>query len=104
MIWTAITAARAFLSKIPWQVWLVAAVLLTGFLWGNHRYSEGRADVEAEYAAARAKALAQARKADATARDTVDRDKALSGAEIERGREAAADADDPWKAATEAMR
>ena len=66
--------------------------------------SDGRSKLLLEQAEARAEKLQDARKADAVAHDAVAQDKALSGAEIERGREAAEDAEDPWKAATEAMR
>lgn len=104
MIYTALLAARSFLAKIPWQIWLVLAVLISAWLWGNHRYVQGRDDLEAEYAAARAQAVAKARKADGVATETAEAGKALSEAEIERGREAAEGAPDPWKAATEAMR
>lgn len=69
MIWTALLTARSFLAKIPWPVWAIAAVLLTGWLYGNHRYSEGYDDREAEYAAARAKAVEQARTTDRKASD-----------------------------------
>lgn len=44
MIWTALAAAGGLLKRIPWPVWAIAAVLLTGLLWGNHRYSQGVAD------------------------------------------------------------
>lgn len=104
MIWTALATAGGFLKRVPWQIWLVLAVLLTAVLWGNHRYSQGYAASEAKHAAIAARAGAQARKADAAAQGTVEREKALSGAEIERGREAAKDGPDPWKQATEAMR
>lgn len=66
--------------------------------------SDGRELERAKRAEIVAQALAQARKADSVARDTVDSDKALSGAEIERGRDAADGSDDPWGAAVEAMR
>lgn len=97
-------SARAFLAKVPWQVWAAAAVLLTAWLWGNHRYAQGEAAVEARYAAARAQAVAQARKADGVAVETAQAGKAASEAEIDKGREAAKAGPDPWKQATEAMR
>lgn len=104
MILLKLRALWGFLKSVPWPVYAALAIVATAILWGNHRYSEGYDDRTAEYEAAAAEALAQARKADSVARDTVDSDKALSGAEIERGRDAADGADDPWKAATEAMR
>lgn len=62
------------------------------------------AEVRADHARQAAQAVAQARKADAVAVDTAQAGKAASEAEIERGRDAAEGADDPWLAATEAMR
>lgn len=67
MIWTALLAARSFLAKIPWQVWLLAAVLLTGWLWGNHRYDQGVDRERARWEAAAAKAKARADAATLTA-------------------------------------
>lgn len=105
MIWAFFTAIGGFLKRVPWQAWLVLAVLLTAILWGNHRYAQGYAASEAKHAAIAAQAVAQARKADAAGMDTAAQGKALSGAEIERGRDAAAKStDDPWLKATEAMR
>ena len=60
MIWTALLSARAFLAKVPWQVWAVAAVLLSAWLWGNHRYSQGWDAREAKYEAQAAKDKARA--------------------------------------------
>lgn len=48
--------ALGILKRVPWQVWLVVAVLATGWFYGNHRYAEGVAD-ERE---ARAKIVAEA--------------------------------------------
>lgn len=102
MTW--LLAIGGFLKKLPWWAYAAAAVLVVGWLYGNARYGEGYDDRTAEYEAAAAKALAQARKADSVARDTAAQGKALSGAEIDRGRDAAAKAEDPWGAAVEAMR
>lgn len=89
-----------------WQLSLgiLAAVVLALSLSYCKGRSDGREIERAKRAEIVAQAVAQARKADSVARDTVDSDKALSGAEIERGRDAAAKADDPWAAAVEAMR
>ena len=98
---------KAFAAIVGrWQLSLgiLAAVVLALALSYCKGSSDGRELTEAEYAAARAQAVAQARKADGVARASVERDRARSGAEIERGREAAAGADDPWAAAVEAMR
>lgn len=104
MIWTALATAGGFLKRAPWQLWAALAVVAVAWWWGNQRFDAGYDKRDREYAAAAAKAVAQARKADGVARDTVDAAKASSAAEIDAAREAAADSDDPWKAATEAMR
>ena len=104
MIYGFLLSARAFLARVPWQLWAALAIVVACGLWGNHRYSQGYAASEAKHAAIAAQAVADARKADAAGMETAQAGKTLSGAEIEKGREAAAKADDPWKAATEAMR
>lgn len=91
-----------FTSKFYLAV--IAALILSLPVTYCKGRSDGRELEQAKRAEIVAQAIAQARKADSVARDTVDRDKAFSGAEIERGRDAAKDAPDPWKAATEAMR
>lgn len=62
-----LAAALAFLKRIPWQVWLVLAVALTAWLWGNHRYNEGYAARTAEYEAAQIEAAKRTRAADEAA-------------------------------------
>lgn len=104
MIWTALSAAGGFLRRVPWPVYAIAGALLAAWLWGNHRFDQGYAKRDAEYAAAAAQAVAQARKADGVALGTAEAGKALSEAEIERGRDAAEGADDPWGAAVDAMK
>lgn len=104
MIWTFLGTAGAFLKRIPWQVWLIAAVLLTGWFYGNHRYSEGVADTKAEYARAALETAHEARKADAAGIEAANAGKASSAAEIDRAREAAKGGGDPWESALEAMR
>lgn len=90
MIWTALLAARSFLAKIPWPVWAIAAVLLTGWLYGNHRYSEGVADERAKWEAAAAKARAKAESANATAAETRIQD-IVRNIDMERARNDAID-------------
>ena len=89
-----------------WQLSLgiLAAVVLTLSLSYCKGRSDGAAINEAKHARAAAQAVAQARKADAVAVDTAQSGKAASEAEIERGRDAAAESDDPWGSALEAMR
>lgn len=60
MIWTALLAARSFLAKVPWQAWAIAAVLATGWFYGNHRHSQGIADERARWVAMQAEAKAVA--------------------------------------------
>lgn len=96
--------ALGLLGKVPWQVWLVAAVLLTGFLWGNHRYGEGVEDTEAKYAAARAQAVEKARSADAVGVDAAQAGKASVEVGNEAAREAARGSGDPLRDGLEALR
>lgn len=77
MIWTALATVSGFLKRVPWQVWLVLAVLLSAWLWGNHRYSEG---VEAErdrweIAQQKAKERAQASSVNAADQRAVDQER-----------------------------
>lgn len=101
MIFLYLKASREFLARIPWQVWMVAAVLLTGWLWGNHRYGEGvdaeRGRWEASQAAAMVKAdKATAKAGEQRAKDTV----ANTQAEKERTDAILANPDDPRRALT----
>lgn len=65
-----------FLRAIPWQAWAVAAVLLVGWRYGEHRYDAGVADENARWVDAQAEADRQAQAAaekrdkDAAAIDT----------------------------------
>lgn len=52
MIMSGIAVVTGLLRKVPWQIWLVLAVLATGWFYGNHRYGEGVADTQAEAARA----------------------------------------------------
>lgn len=38
-----------FLRGVPWQAWLVVALLLVGWRYGEHRYAAGKADVQAKW-------------------------------------------------------
>jgi hypothetical protein len=104
MIWTALLAARSFLAKIPWQVWLVLAVLIAAWFWGNHQLERGKALTEAKYAAARAQAVAKARKADGVAVDTAAAGKASIEEGNDRAQEAASNSDDPLRAGLDSLR
>ena len=41
MIYTALLSVRAFLAKVPWQVWAALAIVAACWLWGIHRYAQG---------------------------------------------------------------
>lgn len=56
--------AWSFLRAIPWQAWAVAAVLLIGWRYGEHRYDAGVADEKARWVAAQVKADAEAKAAE----------------------------------------
>lgn len=89
MTWLAVKAffggAWKFLRAVPWQAWLVAAVLLVGWRWGEHRYDAGVAAESARWVAAQAEADRQA-KAAKEKRDRVATD--VSAATTERAHEA----------------
>lgn len=99
---------RAFLAPLTHKIGLGIIVALALFAGVQSlRLANARAeiaDMKREAAEKAAKAVTQARKADEAAHATVAAEKASTGAEIDRGRDAAAKSDDPWKAATEAMR
>lgn len=59
-----------FLRAVPWQAWAVAAVLLVGWRYGEHRYDAGVADENARWLTAQARADAYAKAAE-EARDKV---------------------------------
>ena len=44
MTFAFVDAALAFLKRVPWQLWLVLAVIATGWFYGNARYNDGRED------------------------------------------------------------
>lgn len=64
-----LTAARAFAAKLPWQVCAALGIILSAWLWGNHRYSQGvhheRAKWEELVAKAKAKEAESERRAQA---------------------------------------
>ena len=104
MIWTALAAAGGFLKRLPWQLYAALAIVLVAWAWGNHRYSQGYDASEAKHAAIAAQAVAQARKADSAAQTAVDAENTLTAAENAKAREAAAaNPDDPLKAAMDAL-
>lgn len=70
MIWTALATIGGAAKRVPWQIWAIAGILLTAWLWGNHRYSQGYDARTAEYEAAAQKAKDRARDADVKAADS----------------------------------
>lgn len=103
MIALGLARVMGFLRAVPWQAWLVLAVLLTAWLWGNHRYSQGYAASEAKHAAIATRAIARARKADAAAQATVDAGNTITAAQNDAARKAAAESDDPLRAALDSL-
>lgn len=67
MIWAPIAAIGAFLKRLPWQVWAIAAILVTSWVWGEIQHDRGYDKRTAEYEAAQRKEEARARKDDAKA-------------------------------------
>lgn len=55
--------ALAWLARLPWQVWAVAALCVALWAFGHWRYSEGRAEVQARWDAAEAVHAANAKAA-----------------------------------------
>lgn len=47
--------AWGFLKGVPWQVYVIAGLLLAVWLWGNHRYEQGEQSREPELQAAEAR-------------------------------------------------
>lgn len=60
----AFAIALRSLKAIPWQLWAVLALIALGWLYGNHRYSEGRADEKAAWEAVVAESERRAREAE----------------------------------------
>lgn len=60
MILSWLAPVLAFLKRVPWQVWCGIAVVLTAWVWGNHREAEGRAEERREIAAELAEAKQEA--------------------------------------------
>lgn len=52
MISTVFTFLISLAKKIPWQLWLLAGVILLFWLWGNFQYSQGAKKVQGDWNAA----------------------------------------------------
>ena len=85
MIWTAFAAVSEFLKRVPWQVWAIAAILVTAWVWGNHRYSQGVDDERDRWEARQAEAKERGGKATVTAGDQRATD-TIRNTEAERAR------------------
>lgn len=90
MILTALTWAaawkkvKAVFAAIPWPVYAAAALLLAGWLYGNHRESVGEDRVQAEWDAEKAQIAAEREKAEQEARKVEERHRAEYKAIAER--------------------
>lgn len=90
-----------FLRAIPWQVYAVAALLLAGWLYGQHQYSAGVDAANARWTAAQADADREGKTAEAA------RDKAATGvntAATERAHEATVETRTETAAAVERVK
>ena len=67
MFLAALTAARAFAAKLPWQIWAALGIILSAWLWGNHRYSQGVHDERAKWEAVIEAGKEKARQAESKA-------------------------------------
>lgn len=108
MLWTIATAALGYLRRIPWQAWLVLAVVVSAWLWGNARYADGRNDERNRQERLREvairKGLEIARQADQNALEKSQGVKDGIEAGNDAARAAAAGSDDPLRDAMEAIR
>jgi len=66
---TAWKKVKAVFAAIPWPVYALAALLLAGWLYGNHRESVGEARVQAAWDAERAEIAAAVAEAERLARE-----------------------------------
>lgn len=104
MIWTALATVGNVARKVPWQVWAVLGILVTAWVWGNHRYDAGYDARSEEYRQAALEAVQKARKADAVGQGAADASKGAVEARNAKAREAAQGSDDPLRDGLEALR
>lgn len=102
MTW--ILAARAFLSRVPWQIWLIAAALVSAWLWGNHRYSQGVHTERARWEAIAAKAQAKSHTAGEAGIAKADNTKTEIEEGNTRAKEAARNSADPLRDGLNSLR
>ena len=69
MTFAFVSSALAFLKRVPWQLWLVLAVIATGWFYGNARYKDGVSDERARWEAKVQEAKDRAKDADVGAAD-----------------------------------
>lgn len=103
MIWTALAAVGNAARKVPWQVWTVLGILLTAWMWGNHRYSQGIEDERDRWEQAAAEAQKRADKATLDAGEQRATD-TIRNTEAERARDEAIDTATPGQAPDDANR
>ena len=69
MISAGLLTAWQFVKNLPWQLWLVLAVIATGWFYGNARYNDGVAEERARWEAKVQEAKDRAKDADVGAAD-----------------------------------
>ena len=92
---TALAMARAFLSKVPWQLWLVIGAALALWFAYSRGHSASDADNLAETAKIDRKALETARAADSAAITSVDATRTEVEQANDNARNAANNGSDP---------
>lgn len=97
-------AARAFLKRIPWQLYAGLAAVLVGVGAYCAGDASGYARKEAEQLIIERKALEKARAADAVAGEAVKQATDKTERENDKAREAANGSDDPLRAGLDSLR
>ena len=92
MIGAGLLTAWQFVKNLPWQLWLVLAVIATGWFYGNARYNDGREDEAAKRDAIIAAAVLKAVEAEREANAKHDKREAERHTHTQELREAAAKA------------
>jgi hypothetical protein len=96
--------ARAFLKRIPWQVWCGIAVVAGLFILWNVAGNAGEARVEAEQADTARKATERAREADNAAGKATDDTRNDVEQTNDQARDAADGSDDPLRDGLNSLR
>jgi len=99
-----LTAARAFLGKIPREVYYAIAAAVALLLIYNTGRNHGEADVQAAWDAATRAAIQQGRDADESAREAIDNTRQSTEQTNDEAREAASGSDDPLRSGLNSLR